>query len=226
MVFNCSASYHGESLNDHLLQGPDLTNGLFGVLCRFRQGPIALSCDEEAMFHQFHVNVAHRNYLRFLWWEDEDTTTIPMEFRMTVHLFGATSSPGCANYGLKRIEDNNTEYGLEVADFVKRDFYVDDGLKSATTIYEDASMIHKTKDLLARGGFRLHKFVSNSKEVLATIAPKDRTSGLENFNFTDDRLAIERTLGTHWCVESDSSNYVTRQTFDTSRYTVNGKLYI
>ena len=136
MVFNCSTGYHGE------LQGPDLTNGLLGVLCRFRQGPIALSCDEETMFHQFHVNVAHRNYLRFLWWEDEDTTTIPMEFRMTVHLFGATSSPGCANYGLKRIaEDNETEYGLEVADFVKLDFYVDDVLKSATTVSEAVSMI-------------------------------------------------------------------------------------
>ena len=33
---------------------------------------------------------------------------------------------------------------------------------------------------------------------------EDRTSGLENFNFTDDRLPIERTLGTRWCIESDS----------------------
>ena len=99
VVFDCSASYHGESLNHHLLQGPDLTNRLLGVLCRFRQCPIAFSCDVEAMFHQFHVNVAHRNYLRFLWWEDGHTTTTPKEFRMTVHLFRATSSPGCANYG-------------------------------------------------------------------------------------------------------------------------------
>ena len=168
-------------------------------------GPIAFSCDVEAMFHQFHVNVAHRNYLRFLWWEDGDTTTTPKEFRMTVHLFGATSSPGCANYGLKKIaEDNEEEYGLEVANFVKKDFYVDDGLKSVTTVSEAVSMIHKTKDLLARGGLRLHKFVSNSKEVLATIAPEDRTTGLKNFKFTDDRLPIERTLGTHWCIESVS----------------------
>jgi hypothetical protein len=106
---------------------------------------------------------------------------------------------------LKKIaEDNEEEYGLEVANFVKKDFYVDDGLKSVTTVSEAVSMIHKTKDLLARGGLRLHKFVSNSKEILATIAPEDRTTGLKNFKFTDDRLPIERTLGTHWCIESDS----------------------
>ena len=35
IVFDCSAQFQGESLNAHLLQGPDLTNKLIGVLCRF-----------------------------------------------------------------------------------------------------------------------------------------------------------------------------------------------
>jgi hypothetical protein len=61
-VFDCSACYHGESLNNHLLQGPDLTNGLFGVLCRFGQGPVAFSCDVEAMFYQCSADSANRNY--------------------------------------------------------------------------------------------------------------------------------------------------------------------
>ena len=36
VVFDCSAEYEGQSLNKHPLQGPDLTNTLQGVLCRFR----------------------------------------------------------------------------------------------------------------------------------------------------------------------------------------------
>ena len=104
----------------------------------------------------------------------------------------------------KIADDNADEFGLEVANLVKKDFYVDDGLKSVTTVPEAVSLIHNTKDLLARGGLRLHKFVSNSKEVLATIAPEDRATGLKHLNFPDDRLPVERTLGTHWCIESDS----------------------
>ncbi|XP_070569421.1 uncharacterized protein [Ptychodera flava] len=52
VVFDCSAKFQGVSLNNLLLQGPDLTDNLLGVLLRFRQEPIALMADIEAMFHQ------------------------------------------------------------------------------------------------------------------------------------------------------------------------------
>ena len=103
VVFDCSARYHGCSLNDYLLSGPDLTNDLFGVLCRFRRHPVAVMCDVEKMFHQFHVSMEDRDYLRFLWWQGGDTSKEPCEYRMNVHLFGAKSSPACANFGLKHL---------------------------------------------------------------------------------------------------------------------------
>ena len=121
-----SSEFKGDSLDRRLLQGPDLTNSLIGVLCRFHKEPIALTCDVEGMFHQVFVNL-----LRFLWWSGGNIDSTPTEFRMTVHLFGATSSPGCANFALKRTADNCKElFGSEPAKFVKEDFYVDDRLKS------------------------------------------------------------------------------------------------
>ena len=63
-------------------------------------------CDIEGMFHQFHVNIEDRNYLRFWWWTDADITKEPSVYRMKVHLFGAGSSPGCSNFGLKFVADN------------------------------------------------------------------------------------------------------------------------
>ena len=79
VVFNCAAEYENESLNKHLLQGPDLTNNLTCVLCRFRQEFVAFMCDIEAMFHQVRVNEEQRDLLHFLWWEDGDVTKEPQE---------------------------------------------------------------------------------------------------------------------------------------------------
>ena len=107
VMFDCSAKFQGESLNNYLLQGPDLTNNLTGVLCRFRREPVAVMCDIEAMFYQVKVPVQDRDYLRFLWWQNGDTSKEPQDYRMTVHLFGAASSPGCANFALKAAADDN-----------------------------------------------------------------------------------------------------------------------
>ncbi|KAG7511271.1 hypothetical protein JOB18_045843 [Solea senegalensis] len=136
VVFDASAKYKGNSLNDHLLSGPDLLNNLNGVLIRFRRHQVALLCDIEKMFHQFHVYEADRDYLRFLWWKNGNLNTEPKEFRMKVHLFGATSSPGCANYGLKHLaQENETQFPL-ASQFIMKDFYVDDGVTSTASIKE------------------------------------------------------------------------------------------
>ena len=181
VVFDCSAEFKGEMLNKHLLQGPDLTNNLVGVLCRFRQEPVAFTCDIEAMFHQVRVSEECRDYLRFLWWEGGDVTREPTEFRMTVHLFGATSSPGCANYALKAAaKDNENDLGSATANFVRRDFYVDDGLKSVASVEEAVTLIQNTKEMCKRGGFNLHKFTSNNKNVIEATPVEDRADETKN----------------------------------------------
>ena len=102
VVFDCAAKYCGTSLNQQLLQGPDLTNPLVGVLIRFRQEPVAMAADIEAMFHQVYVDPQDCDALRFLWWPDGDLEKEPEEYRMVKHLFGATSSPSCANFCLQK----------------------------------------------------------------------------------------------------------------------------
>ena len=195
VVFDCSASFDGESLNSHLLQGPDLTNKLPGVICRFRQEPVAVMCDIEQMFYQFRVSKDHRDYLRFMWWDTDDYTKNPVEFRMTVHLLGATSSPGCANFGLKRIAtDNEAEFGPDVADFLRHDFYVD-GLKSLPDTSDAISLIDKSMAMCQKGGVKLCKFVSNETEIIDHLAPENRAKELKDINLVSDRLPLERALG-------------------------------
>ena len=80
IVFDCAARKNGISLNDRVLQGPDLTNSLLGVLLRFRQEPIAIMADIEAMFHQVYVTPRNRDALRFLWWPNGDMERDAQEF--------------------------------------------------------------------------------------------------------------------------------------------------
>ena len=208
VVFDCSARTDGVALNDLLLQGPDLTNALTGVLTRFRLEHIAIICDIEQMFFQFHVNAEHRDYLRFLWWEDGNLDKEPLEYRMTVHLFGAMSSPGCANFGLKQVaKDNEDKFGSAAARFICDNFYVDDGLISVPTAEEAVTLIKNTKEMCQKGGLRLHKFVSNSKEVMAAVPPADRAEGIKDLDLLKDDLPIERALGIQWCVENDTFHF-------------------
>ena len=208
VVFDCSAQYKGTSLNKNLLQGPDLTNNLMGVLCRFRQEAVALTCDVQGMFHQFFVDEADRDLLRFFWWSHGDLKNEADEYRMKVHLFGAASSPGCANFAFKRAaDDGEKEFGSEAADFMRKDFYVDDGLKSVKCVDTAINLIKNCQAMCAKAGLRLHKFSSNKKEVIQAVPPEDRAKGLQELDLTRDPLPVERTLGIMWCAETDSFQF-------------------
>ncbi|KAL7870792.1 hypothetical protein SRHO_G00082890 [Serrasalmus rhombeus] len=111
VVFDCASSFQGKSLNEELLQGPDLTNSLVGVLTRFRHDHIALISDIEAMYHQVRVPDEDSNLLRFLWWPEGDLNQPLREYKMVVHLFGAKSSPSCVNYALRRTAEDGKDSG-------------------------------------------------------------------------------------------------------------------
>ncbi|XP_062248605.1 uncharacterized protein LOC133957162 [Platichthys flesus] len=203
VVFDCSARFQETSLNDHLLTGPDLTNTLVGVLCRFRKGPIAIMCDVERMFHQFHVAKEHQDYLRFLWWDKGNLDTKPSVYRMRVHLFGAASSPGCSNFGLKHLaSQGHGKFSEESIKFIQRSFYVDDGLTGVESAAEAIHLVEESRALCRTGNLRLHKFVSNDKEVVEAI-PLEERAQTKDQDMALGEPYIERALGVQWCVEAD-----------------------
>ncbi|TKS65719.1 hypothetical protein D9C73_028275 [Collichthys lucidus] len=101
IVFDSSAECEGTSLNNVLLSGPDLNNTLLGVLLRFSKDPVAITADVQQMFYCFVVRSDHRDYLRYLWYEDNDLSKPVVEYRMKVHVFGNTPSPAIAIYCMK-----------------------------------------------------------------------------------------------------------------------------
>lgn len=202
VVFDCSAEFRGYCLNRELLQGPDVSNNLAGILVRFRKDSVAVTCDIESMFNQVKVQTRDRNLLRFLWWPAGDTSQEPVELRMTTHLFGATSSPSCAMSALnKTAETYRDRYGNEAADFITRNFYVDDGLVSTTDEQKAIDLVHNTTKMCAGGGFKLTKFASNNPEVLETIPIYSRT-----VNLVKEKM-FEQALGILWNVCDDTFHF-------------------
>ena len=106
IVFDCAAKYWGQSLNEALQQGPDLTNSLVGVLTKFREERIALVADVQEMFHQVAVDTSDYGYLQFLWWPRGVLNDSPKKYYMKVHPFGARPSPSCASFCLKQAAED------------------------------------------------------------------------------------------------------------------------
>jgi hypothetical protein len=210
IVLDCASQFQGRSLNDEVLQGPDLLNSLVGVLLRFREQPIAFAADVETMYYQVKVPPEQRDVLRFLWWEQGDMSTQPSTFRMTVHPFGGVWSPSCANFVLKKTaDDHESEFSVAAIDTVRRSFYVDDCLRSCDTEEQAIEVSHEVQRLLKKGHFNLTKFTSNSRQVLSSFPKEYRADKMKNVDLNGE-LPSERTLGIMWVIDEDNLSYKTR----------------
>ncbi|KAK5928662.1 hypothetical protein CgunFtcFv8_013710 [Champsocephalus gunnari] len=204
VVFDCAATFQGTSLNAQLLQGPDLTSTLVGVMTRFRKEPVVLMADIEAMFHQVQVPAEDSDLLRFLWWPNGDHHQNFEEHRMVAHLFGATSSPSCASFALRKCaEDHREQFSPKVINTVLHNFYVDDCLTSVVSEEEAVELYHDLCALCAQGGFHLTKWISNRRTVLAAIPSMERAKEVKDLDLDNDTLPVERALSVQWCIESD-----------------------
>ncbi len=80
-------------------------------------------------------------------------------------------------------------------------------MMSVNTAKEALQLVNACRNLCARGGFDLDKFLCNDKSVLATIPPELRASPTQQLELTQDSLPIECTLWVQWCVESDTLQF-------------------
>ena len=167
-----------------------------------------MMADIEAMYHQVRVPEEDTDLLRFLWWPEGDLSLEMVEYKMVVHLFGATSSASCANFALRKTaEDNRPRFSPEVLKTVLNNFYVDDCLKAVSSEDEAVTLKTNLTDLCASGGFKLSKWTSNSRLFLQSIPESERAKEVKDLDLAKDALPIERALGVLWCENSDTFKF-------------------
>ena len=85
-----------------------------------------------------------------------------------VHLQGVLLKTGCT------AEDGEREFGARAAETLRKNFYVNDALRSVPTEKDVVELIQAVKEMCTKGGFKLKKFVNNSRKMLMSVPAEDR----------------------------------------------------
>ncbi|XP_048483479.1 uncharacterized protein LOC125489920 [Plutella xylostella] len=168
VVFDAAATAGGISLNNCLLEGPDLLLSLPGVLFRFRELPIAVCADIEEMFLRIQIRPEDQPAQMFLW-RGSDRSSPPRQFRMASMLFGATSSPFLAHSVRNRnAEDFAASHPLAHR-AVTQSHYMDDFVDSFNSPEEAREVVDQLRHVHAQAGFSLRSWSSSDPAVLRDV---------------------------------------------------------
>ena len=111
VVYDGAATTKGMSLNQAVLAGENLLNGLLDVLMRFRMGKYACAVDVSRYFLQIKLPRSQQDWFRIIWFEGNDLDGGKIKiYRFTCHVWGVNSSPYVALLAFKRlVEENPTD---------------------------------------------------------------------------------------------------------------------
>ncbi|XP_033116962.1 uncharacterized protein LOC117116934 [Anneissia japonica] len=104
---------------------------------------------------------------------------------------------------MKRASDDGEEFCSKAQDYVRNDFYVDDGPTSRATVEETIKLVDSAVKLCDKAGLLLHKWVSNNREVISSIPAELRAKEVQQLK-PGDKLPTVRVLGVLRCAETDS----------------------
>ncbi|XP_060588386.1 uncharacterized protein LOC132743830 [Ruditapes philippinarum] len=144
------------------------------------------------MIHQKRATERDCDSLQCLLLSNRDMMRIP---DMQVYLLGATSYPSCSAYALKRTAQHHAQlFEQKFVTTVKRNFYVDDCLKSVDNEQNVIDLVRDLQSIMNKGGFRLTKWITNSRTVLSIISDLNiRTSGNRRVIYYYRPFEVQRT---------------------------------
>ncbi|KAL0821968.1 hypothetical protein ABMA28_005356 [Loxostege sticticalis] len=209
-VFDASCKgTNNMSLNDNMLIGPTLQPDLRHLVLRWRMSPICLVADIVKMYRQVKVDKADADYLRILW--RDDTSHKVKHYRMLRVTFGVASSPYLAVKALQQVAIDEGHMYPMAAEKVSTDFYMDDLMTGCETKEDGIKLYREMNELLAKGGFELQKWTSNSQELLKEIKELEN-KGIEDEKEIKENLKIKtdeiiKIVGLTWNRSDDSFTY-------------------
>ena len=156
---SCKSGPNAPSLNELLEKGPNLLELLPTSLLRFRANLVGISSDIRRAFQMIEVDEGDRNYLRFLWWEDESMKSVKT-YRHKRVVFGVNCSPFLLAAVLELHLHSVAESHQELAHQLLRSLYVDNCATSVNTYAEYETFKVEATQLLSEAKMQLRNWES------------------------------------------------------------------
>ncbi|XP_028172142.1 uncharacterized protein LOC114361346 [Ostrinia furnacalis] len=204
VVFDASCKgSNGISLNDNLMVGPTLQADLRHIVMRWRKHLICIVADIVKMYRQVLVDREDTSFQRILW-RDNPEKEIEEHELLTV-TFGTACAPFLAVRALQQVAYDEAQESPRIKEIILNDFYMDDLMTGTENVDDGYSIYSEIKATLAKGGFQLQKWISNSMELLHKIKEDvgDKDEGIK----IEMDANITKILGLTWDPRTDSFQY-------------------
>ena len=172
----------GKTLNDNILVTPSLHMKIADIEARSRLGKYLLIADIKKLFlHMYIDNEDDRRLLRVLWKDPFGPEDAPWEvWAFTATIYGLKDSPyqlntalhKCVNYWKSLCE--RTDLELAVASQFIKSLYVDDLTMTFNCKQTAKKAVGICSDIVAVGGFKFRKWISNDSDILESIPEQER----------------------------------------------------
>ena len=203
VVFNASQrSMSGFTLNDTMINGGIVQPKLTEVFVRFRAMVHVICADIKKMYRQIAVDESQQNMQRIVWKNNEkDPISI---YRLKTVTYGTASAPYLATRVLNQLaKDGASEFPL-ASKALLQNTYVDDIMSGADSVAEALEMQRQLIELLDGAAMTLHKWCSNTSQILELV-PECAREPLISLNEKFD--AVVKTLGMLWDSKMDVFTY-------------------
>lgn len=198
VVFDASMKTSNKiSLNDLMLTGPVVQADIFDILLRFRLHEYFFLCDIRQMYRNIWLTKEQRSLQNILWRENPSESIKCLQLNTVT--YGLRSSSYLATRCLQEIAILHKEKYPLGANALMQSSYVDDVLQSHDNLQIITEIKRQLIDLLALGGFNLHKWYANCSSILSDI-PMEKQQCPGELGIRKDL----KTLGLHFNTNTDS----------------------
>ncbi|XP_073956555.1 uncharacterized protein [Choristoneura fumiferana] len=205
VVFDASCKNGNDiSLNDNLMTGPTLQPELRHLITSWRNHPVCLIADIVKMYRMVRVAEEDCDCQRILWRDNCEEEI--RDYKLLTVTFGTSSAPYLAVKALNQVAIDHKDKYPTAAKRVATDFYMDDLMTGCQTVQEGINLYKEMDGLLREGGFTLHKWSSNSEELLRMF--NENQKGEKENKHLDIKLDnIVKILGLTWNRSRDEFQY-------------------